>query len=474
LTDKIKANDKQSIFVKVITTKKNKTMITNYPSLKFYIPTNLDLDNINGYKEKHKEKYLWFIHSILYKSLVTKNDFNGYVNLNKELLVKYIGQNFYNKIKLALIDAGIVQYNKCYSAGAFSKSYRLSSKYRNAKIKAIDITKQTYCRKVYNSRSEYLELIFKDNALLRKEFLALTYAKIDYDKAIEFINENYEQHTPEYKSRLVAIDQFNRMHEADFGNGYFTDFTFIENKGRVYTPFTMLSRDVEQFIYFTGFEDERTVTMDMPNSQLCFYDELIERRKVIHIGSVVESRKRVERVRIIKTFGENSPPTLTHSPTPYVYHFSTRWTDYIFNGIGYERMMYLTNWKEKETNHTKEERQEFKAEFFGQLFYNKYSDRLTDMEMIFMANHEETAIQLRELKKKLGNKLLAVEVQRLESLFFHKIIVSHITENYRDIPFIIKHDSVTVPESVADFLTVELNVLVKEFFRCKTIELKLS
>jgi hypothetical protein len=236
----------------------------------------------------------------------------------------------------------------------------------------------------------------------------------------------------------------------------------------------MLSRDVEQFIYFTGYEDEQTVTMDMPNSQLCFYDELIERKKVIHIGERVEERKERIIKNNIKTFGENPPPILTHSLTPYVYHFSTRWNDYIFNGTGYERMMYLMKWKEKETNHTKEERQEFKSEFFGQLFYNKYSDRLTDMEMIFMANHEETAVQLRELKKKLGNKFLAVEVQRLESQFFHKIIVSHITENYNDIPFIIKHDSVTMPESVADFLTVELNVLVRQFFRCKTIELKLS
>ena len=137
-----------------------------YPSLNFYIPSNLDLTIIPEYKEKHKEKYLWFIHSILYKSLTTKNSFNGYVNLNKELLMKYVGSNFYLDVRNRLLKYGIIELNKSYSPGAFSKSYRLSKKYRGAEMKSIDITKQTYCRKIYNSTSEYLKDVFKDNLLL--------------------------------------------------------------------------------------------------------------------------------------------------------------------------------------------------------------------------------------------------------------------------------------------------------------------
>jgi hypothetical protein len=137
-------------------------------------------------------------------------------------------------------------------------------------------------------------------------------------------------------------------------------------------------------------------------------------------------------------------------------------------------MMYLSKWKDKTSGHTKEERQEFKEQFFGQLFYNKYNDRLTDLEMIFMEHHEETAKALRELKHKLGNKLLAVEVQRLESQFFHKIVVDYIVRNYPNVPFIIKHDSISLPSSEASYLAEELNDLVKEFFRCNNLKLKIS
>jgi len=454
-------------------------MRTIYPALQFYVPTNLDLSIIPEFKEKHQEKYLWFIHSILFSSLRNKNSFNGYVNLNKELLVKYIGQKFYTDVKERLIKYGFIELNKSYSPGAFSKSYRLTRKYRNTGLKAIDITKQTYCRKIYNSKSEYLGEIFKDNLLLQKEFLALTYAKIDYEKAIEYINNNYNPTSPEYKNRFIAIEQFNRMYQTEFSNGiYKTDFTFVENKGRVYTPFTMLARDLEQFIYFSGYENDEVVTLDMPNSQLCFYSELIESKKRIHIGSnnIDDNRRIIRKIESAPTEKNHHTNEIIYQSyiVPYVYHFSNNWEDYIFNGLGYERMMYLSKWKGKTSGHTKEERQEFKEQFFGQLFYNKYNDRLTDLEMVFMEHHEETAKALRELKQKLGNKLLAVEVQRLESQFFHKIVVDYIVRNYPNVPFIIKHDSISLPSSEASYLAIELNELVKDFFRCDNLKLKLS
>lgn len=454
-------------------------MKTLYPALQFYVPINLDLTIIPEYKEKHKEKYLWFIHSILFKSLTSKDSFNGYTNLNKELLVKYIGNKFYTHIKERLIQYGFIEMNKSYNPGAFSKSYRITNKYRNTKIKAIEVTKQTYCRKIYNSKSEYLKDIFKDNLLLQKEFFALTFAKIDYNRAVEYINEKYEPTSQQYKSRLIAIDQFNRMYQTDFSNdSYLINFTFVENKGRVYTPFTMLARDLEQFIYFNGYEADEVITLDMPNSQLCFYSELIERRKKrVHIGSIYSENNR-ENKRIIEFAPKekNDTDVLYSSPLfiPYVYSFSNNWEDYIFNGLGYERMMFLSKWKGKEINHTKEERQEFKEEFFGQLFYNKYNDRLTDLEMVFMAHHEDTAKSLRDLKQKLGNKLLAIEVQKLESDFFHKIIVGYISKNYPNVPFIIKHDSISLPSSEASYLIDELNKLVSDFFRCDNLKLKVS
>jgi hypothetical protein len=141
--------------------------------------------------------------------------------------------------------------------------------------------------------------------------------------------------------------------------------------------------------------------------------------------------------------------------------------------LGYERMMFLSKWKNKESNHTKEERQEFKAIFFGQLFYNRYiPNYLTPLEQVFNEYHENEAKALRRIKKQLGNKLLAVQVQTLEGKFFHDICVHYMKSNYINIPFTVKHDSITLPSSCASFLIEELNELVIQFFNDKEMKFK--
>jgi hypothetical protein len=94
------------------------------------------------------------------------------------------------------------------------------------------------------------------------------------------------------------------------------------------------------------------------------------------------------------------------------------------------------------------------------------------MEMAFMANHEPEAKALRSIKQNLGNSLLAVQVQQLEGKFFHHIVVGYLKENYKDVPFTVKHDSITLPKSCASFLIEEINVLVRRFFGRNDIELK--
>jgi hypothetical protein len=66
-------------------------------------------------------------------------------------------------------------------------------------------------------------------------------------------------------------------------------------------------------------------------------------------------------------------------------------------------------------------------------------------------------------------------VQGLEGDFFHNTIVSYMIQNrYFDIPFTIKHDSITLPESQASYLIAELNNLVHEFFGRKDINFKFA
>ena len=456
------------------------------------------------YNNRWEEKYLFLMHSILYNQIRNKKEFNGYVNLDSTLLKKYIGDKYYKFILNQLTTAKIVQpyFNskgvQSYSMGAFSKAYRINPEIlKSNRIKAVPITKKTYVRKISNVRSAMIKEACKINANIQHELLMLTYRRINENEAIEYIKTNYVEFTPQYNARMIAVREFNEMHKANFNTGKeLLNFHFSYNKGRVYSPASMLPRDLEQFTYFTGYENEASICLDMPNSQLCFFDELITREKhylkpievrdtgvnkenkMHHIGNR-DSKEGIE-VEFSPNFPQNLheslsliPPSIPPSLCGALFSTQNTWKAFIRKGLGYERMMFLSKWKNKESNHTKEERQEFKEIFFGQLFYNRYiPNYLTPLEQAFHEHHTSEAIALREIKKRLGNKLLAVQVQTLEGKFFHDICVHYLKKNYKDIPFTIKHDSITLPLSCGAFLVEELNELVIQFFNDKTMKFK--
>jgi len=384
-----------------------------------------------------------------------------------------LGNRYYTSTIQELLEANIIEqpYKQSYSSGAFSKSYRINpSITQGTRIKSVPVAKQTYCRKIAFARDRMVKDAIDINPLLQHEFLMLTHRTIDKARAEHYIRQKYEQTSEQFKSRLVSIREFDAMKDAKVENGvYKLNFHFSYKGGRVYSPASMLPRDLEQFTDWvkTDYKDERSVAIDMPNSQLCFFNELV---KCHYIGRDTSEDISMSIETPLK--GSNHTPSILPSYTPpYVMTFA-KWEDYIFNGLGYERMMYLTQWKGKDAEWTKDERQEFKAEFFGQLFYNKYSDAFTDMEIAFMAHHEPEAKGLREIKKHLGNRLLAIEVQKLEGKFFHHIVVGYLKENYKDVPFTIKHDSITMPESCASYIKPELDVLIQRFFKRSDIQLK--
>jgi len=384
-----------------------------------------------------------------------------------------LGFKYYTSTLQELLEANIIEqpYKQSYSSGAFSKSYRINpSITQGTRIKSVPVAKQTYCRKIAFARDRMVKDAIDINPLLQHEFLMLTHRTIDKARAEHYIRQKYEQTSEQFKSRLVSIREFDAMKDAKVENGvYKLNFHFSYKGGRVYSPASMLPRDLEQFTDWdkTKYRDERSVSIDMPNSQLCFFNELV---KCYYIGR--DTREDISMSIETPLKGSNHTPSILPSYTPpYVMTFA-KWEDYIFNGLGYERMMYLTQWKGKDAEWTKDERQEFKAEFFGQLFYNKYSDAFTDMEIAFMAHHEPEAKGLREIKNHLGNRLLAIEVQKLEGKFFHHIVVGYLKENYKDVPFTIKHDSITMPESCASYIKPELDVLIQRFFKRSDIQLK--
>ncbi len=480
--------------------------MTNHKLNKMILAYVPDLDYskiIPQYNQRWKEKYLWLVHSICFQQLRNKNSFNGFVNLNLTLLQKYLGSKYTNHILTALLNADIIEIQlnskgtPSYNAGTFSKAYRIKPEImKSVRIKATPILKKTYVRKITNVRTQLIKEAVKLNPYIQHELFSLTYRRIKVKEALDYIKSNYNEKSPQYNARKIAIREFNELHKLDLSQGKeVLNFHFSYNKGRVYSPASMLPRDLEQFTYFEGYEKERSICLDMPNSQLCFFDELIK-RSVFHDKNACNVDQQSDSADLVKKKVHNigreerenererrKDPTKQENISSHIhpslcYEFSDEnnsWRSFIRKGLGYERMMKTSLWKDKSENHTKEERQEFKEIFFGQLFYNRYiPNYLTPLEEVFMKYHKEEALALRSIKQRLGNKGLAVQVQTLEGKFFHDTIVSYLKTNYKNVPFSIKHDSVTLPESEASYLIEELNQLVRDFFKDSQMSFKVE
>lgn len=481
-------------------------MKTIYPTIQCLIP-DFDFESeIQGYNKKWREKYIWIMHSILWQqTVISKRDYDKFTPLRSTILRKVAGERYYSYVLNQLTTSKVVQQYidlnnpKGYRPNVTSKQYRIHPELlaRITRIKSVPITKQTYCRKIALLRDADVKDAIKANDNLRHEHLMGTHRMIDVERAEHYTRQNYEQGSKPFQARIHAIREMNNWQHAKFENGvYKHDFHFSYKGGRLYSPATSLPRDLEQFTYFRGFEDEPSVCMDMQNSQLCFFNELVKRssdeinrKKSQHIDSNHKEEISNENQTPLK--GSKLPPSiLPHNTPSYVLTISPTWEDVIFSGKGYERMMHLCKWKDKESAWTKDERQEFKAEFFGQLFYNAHLPKLTYLEEIFLAHYPIEAEGLRYMKKLSGNKpkvrfnantgkfqrtiggsLLAVKVQELEGRFFHYVVASYMRQKHRAVPFTIKHDSITMPQSCAAYIAPEIDALASEFFG-RAVELK--
>lgn len=404
------------------------------------LPKGLDLSKeIIDYNSRWDDKYKWVIHSILFTYFTNQTDWDRYVNLNFSILKKFIGERYLKKVLTSLIDSDIITVSKSYSAGEYSRSYKLTDRFKDCKFQSHRLKKsEQYKRKVDTIVTDSLKRTLQGNKVLQSEFRALTYNRIALKPALKYIQSNYEKGTRQYISRIHAIRQYNAMKDANFNDwSYSIDFVFKYIGGRLYTPASMLPRDLEQFTYFDDYETEDVAVLDMPTSQPKFYDRMI-----------------------------NGKPS--GIDTPY--------QKLLFNSDKdlYYTLMTLISYKDK-SNHTPEERQEFKQYFYGNLFFNKYTpkDKRTVLEQAFAINYPNDAKKLLSLKYRIGNSALAKRVHKLEGKLFHVQIVSFMEKNYKYIPYSIKHDSIKIPIRFVDELKPQFEEIISSYFG-RQLELNLE
>ena len=421
-----------------------------YPVLTSYTPKNFDASTLPGYNKRHHWKYLWVVHTLLLTHLRTKSKFDSPVSLNSEILKKLFGNKYYTMILNSLRGGGIIKrYN--YRPGEHSFRYKLNKSALLNGIERIEVERSTIRRKIFMYRDQALRDVLRD-PVKQHEFQNLTTIEIDVNQAVEYVNANYVKGTPKHIARMVSIYEVDKLKDTTLANDItLLDWMFkIDRSGRWHTPISHLAKDLRQFL--RTFDGQRFMEIDQACSQLTYcHKYLLERQigktsKMHHIGEEEERGEgKEERLTNKQKEKENfSLDSLRGGVTfpSYVVQIDTTWREAIFEGRAYKLLMEGLQFKGS--------RDEFKERFFAELFYNRYQDKLTYMEKAFKHYFPNEFKRLRLTKRALGNKELAVQVQRYESAFWHRWVGSGMREEFRTIGFATIHDSVLVPEAQAD------------------------
>lgn len=317
-----------------------------------YLPENLVLEEIEGYKEKHKEKYQWFVHTIIHQSYKTEDGFGGYINLQQKFLRRFIGERYCKQIIRQLKNSRVIEVNGKYSTGKFSMSYRLTEKYKEAKIISVDFNSSSACKYleklvIYNKIS--IEKHLKKRVLnqLHKNVLEV---EIDAEAAMDYLNKRLasnEISQEQWNYGKISIESIEGKDERFF-------FKVDENTGRVYHSIANCPRYLRQFLSHKG---QRLKQIDIANSQPMLFSKML----IDYCNTVVSQNNKY--TTDISTIITPYVETVAYSVMPADVN---RYINLCSEGRFYEDLMMIFNIPQSE-----DARQQFKKAFFGKIFYSE-------------------------------------------------------------------------------------------------------
>lgn len=170
----------------------------------------------------------WFISTII-KANIKLNEPNGkYVNLQSQILKKYLGDRTYKDIQMCLIGLGIIIENSKYSTSKFSKSFALTLK--ATKLGAEETF--VYSKKFNKKLNTLKEVSFKEtcsNHLLRK-ILVNTSRLLVVEEPFYYVekllpNTIYEETENGLRDISEPINEF----KVDRYNAYYNAFYALNN-----------------------------------------------------------------------------------------------------------------------------------------------------------------------------------------------------------------------------------------------------
>jgi hypothetical protein len=359
---------------------------------------------------KLKTNYLIdIVHNLILKYYFKKE--NRFA-LNATILKDKYGY-LYNYYINYLVTNGILILKTNYRNGVTSRIYALDENIFTDKIKRYKNLDKVLLKKYKNKFVDMIHINDTSKVSLIeppiKEKLVsdLFSVKIEYDRAIFFLDALKHQDIDIYNRNIYSVDCINDKHI----------FYHFDDYGRMHTNYTILKSFIRKNCLL--IDGEETCEIDIPNSQPLFLT------KIIDMDSNLVDQKE------LLLFKE-----LTTSGTYY---------QYVMNQLG-----------EKDKKKVKE--MTYKV-LFGRNISNSKVDK--NFKKLFPTIHQF----IKNYKKEHGDyRVLAYDLQKAESDLVFNTVIKKVMQFYPEIKLITIHDSIVIPrkykEEVNQIFEMELK---KEF-----------
>lgn len=281
-----------------------------------------------------------------------------------------------------LIDHDFIFLYKNYSAGHKSKCYRLTDKVKRNGYLSVTID---IPQKLYDKTITLnLNNYAITDKLKNKLINDLYKINIDIDSARDWIDNNINKVDNAYTINLTTC---NRIYNRDI---YFS----FDNYGRFHTNYTVLKKDIRN--NFLSFGKHKIKEIDITNSQPFFLYLLMRQNGFTQFDGFDED---------------------------------------VMNGVIYDKIKKISgkNRKEVKTNiYSVLFGRNMTKNYWNQLFNNLYP------------NVYDWIVTYKKINK--NYKVIAHELQRIESNFIFNKLIPHVLEKYPELPIITIHDSIVIPE----------------------------
>lgn len=429
------------------------------------------------------DEQFYFVHLLSKKMLETRVS-HEYINLNIYILSRQLGSKPRERQIQQLIDIGIVEVQsttsstESYLAGKRGKGYRLNDSLRMAVLSDNIIAYWSAQGSTLSRRLKRLWVELREGALqglplLKREYYWLRKLSFDAQKA-----EDYKVQFEATGSR--GIKPFTKRSSVRLDSDVFAlsrlsqgDFLFTFNGSRLTTAVTGAMREMRKCLLDS--RGEQMVELDLRSSQIVFLCKAIvlcdnysirsnyHNFLMSHITDDVDiikhsqSKKDDSSAFIQQVLSGDIYTELYHLEAGYKSEWATG-----SDGIQYKSSSRLTL-----DRFLTKDRDSYKKQVLEDLLFNYYT-RTKYIPTLALAFEESYPTVVKFLKGIAGESKstrrsadLAEVTQSYESYFFHRFGLDALTSAFPDREFYVVHDSIGVPEDIADECQQILNKALK-------------